>query len=157
MSCDVSVPQGRFLGPVLFNCIMSALLVLLDNLSIRSHVCADNMEFWVNIENEVAARGLIAKAFLVIESFMYDNHLKLDPGKTRFIPFPRKKEPSSYAPLVLNDQVTILPSCEAWSSESCLVFRGGQQFKAEGCQSTGAMHPWYSGTPRNKFVLTSVV
>ena len=39
----------------------------------------------------------------------------------------------------------------------CLIFRGGQRFKAEGCQSTGAKHPWYSGAPGNKFVLASVV
>ena len=80
---------------------------------------ADDTQFWVSfcddagsIENEAAARGLIAKAFSVIESFMYDNHLKLNPGKTQFIPFSRKKDTSSYAPLVLNDQVTIFPSCE---------------------------------------------
>ena len=40
---------------------------------------------------------------------------------------------------------------------SCLVFRGGQRFKAEGCQSSGAMHPWYSGDPGKKFDLASVV
>ena len=53
-----------------------------------------------SIENEVAARCLIAKAFSVMESFMYDNHLKLNPGKAQFIPFSRKKDPSSCAPLV---------------------------------------------------------
>ena len=39
---------------------------------------------------------------------------------------------------------------------SCLVFRGEQQFKAEGCQNTGAMHLWYSGAAENEFDLTSV-
>ena len=32
----------------------------------------------------------------------------------------------------------------------CLVFRGGQRYRTEGCQSTGAMHPWYLGAPGNK-------
>ena len=36
---------------------------------------------------------------------------------------------------------------------SCLVLRGGQRFKAEGC----AMHPWYSGAPENKFDLAFAV
>ena len=40
-------------------------------------------------------------------------------------------------------------------SLSCL--QRGQRFKAEGCQSTGAMHPWYSGAPGNKFDLASAV
>ena len=40
---------------------------------------------------------------------------------------------------------------------SCLVFRGGQRFKAEGCHDTGAMHSWCSGAPGNKFALKSVV
>ena len=39
----------------------------------------------------------------------------------------------------------------------CLVFRGGRRCKAEGCQSTGAMHSWCSGTPGNKFDIASVV
>ena len=43
------------------------------------------------------------------------------------------------------------------SSKSSLVFRGGQWYKVEGCQRTGAMHPWYAGAPGNKFDLASVV
>ena len=38
----------------------------------------------------------------------------------------------------------------------CLVFRGGQRFKAEGCQITSALHPWRSGASGNKFDLASV-
>ena len=40
---------------------------------------------------------------------------------------------------------------------SCLVFRVGQRFKAEGCHGPSAMHSWYSGAPGNKFALASVV
>ena len=39
---------------------------------------------------------------------------------------------------------------------SCLVFREGQQFKVEGCQSAGAMYSKYSGTAGNKFDLAAV-
>ena len=40
---------------------------------------------------------------------------------------------------------------------SFLVFRGEQGFKAVGCQSTIAMHSWYTRRPGNKFDLASVV
>ena len=52
---------------------MSALPTLHKNLGTRSHVYADNMVVWVSVcddagrtDNEVAARVLIAKAFLRI-------------------------------------------------------------------------------------------
>ena len=77
VSCDVGVPQGSVLGYVPFNCIILALPTLPSNLGIGCHVYADDMQFLVSfcydagsIENEVAARGLIAKALLDIESFI---------------------------------------------------------------------------------------
>ena len=40
---------------------------------------------------------------------------------------------------------------------SCLAFKGGQRFRAEDCQSSVAMHPWYSGAPRHTFDLALAV
>ena len=44
---------------------------------------------------------------------------------------------------------------DKFSPHSCLVFRGGQQFRAEGYQRTGAMYPRYSGNP-GKLIWSSI-
>ena len=55
------------------------------------------------------------------------------------------------------DNLCVILITSVYANMSCLVLREGQRFKEEGCQNTGAMHPWYSGAPGNKFVLASVV
>ena len=40
---------------------------------------------------------------------------------------------------------------------SCIAFKGEQRFRAEDCQSTVAMPPWYSGAPGHTFDLALVV
>ena len=43
---------------------------------------------------------------------MNENHLKLNPKKTQFIPFSRKTKSVDFGPLVLSDDVLISPSSE---------------------------------------------
>ena len=45
---------------------------------------------------------------------MNENHLKLNPKKTQFIPFSRKTKSVDFGPLVLSDDVSISPSSEWW-------------------------------------------
>ena len=88
-------------------------------MGIGCHSYADDTQFWVSfsendnsINNEAVARKRITRAFSAISSFMQDNHLKLNPSKTQFIPFSRKNSPSSFAALQLDDGVCIEPSDE---------------------------------------------
>ena len=119
VACEVGVPQGSVLGPILFNCIMAPLPQILRSMGIGCHSYADDTQFWVSfsedndsINNEAVARKRIIRAFSAISSFMQDNHLKLNPSKTQFIPFSRKNSPSSFAALQLEDGVCIEPSDE---------------------------------------------
>ena len=65
-----------------------------------------------SINNKAVARKRIIRVFSAISSSMQDNHLKLNPSKTQFIPFSRKNSPSSFAALQLKDGVCIEPSDE---------------------------------------------
>ena len=117
--CDVGVPQGSVLGPILFNCIMSSLPKILNDIGISCHTYADDTQLWVSfdelsdgMDSEASARQLVTQAFRLISSFMKDNHLKLNPNKTQFIPFSRRSHPNSFVPLQLDENVSILPSTE---------------------------------------------
>jgi hypothetical protein len=112
MISDVGVPQGSVLGPVFFNCVMRSLPGLLDAIGVKSHVYADDTQFWVsfNKDEEVWARAKIAEAFNVISEFMLDNSLKLNANKTMFIPFTRSKQ--EFRPLELDDTTVIAPQYE---------------------------------------------
>ena len=111
---NVGVPQGSVLGPVLFNCIMSLLPLVLDGIGISSHLYADDTQFWVSfdddpdaINNEATARRRICKAFFLISSFMEKKQLKLNVRKTMFIPFSRRRDASLYTPLRLDEDIVI--------------------------------------------------
>ena len=118
VQCNVGVPQGSVLGPILFNCVMSVLPKLLRDIGIGCHTYADDTQFWVSynetgdFNDEETARRRIKQAFGLISKFMNENHLKLNPKKTQFIPFSRKTKSVDFGPLVLSDDVSISPSSE---------------------------------------------
>ena len=90
VACEVGVPQGSVLGPILFNCITARLPQILRSMAIGCHSSEGNN----SINNETVARKRITRAISAISSFMHDDHLKLNPSKTLFIPFFRKDSPS---------------------------------------------------------------
>ena len=96
VSCEVSIPQSNVLGPILFNCIMAPLLQILKFVGVGYHSYAHDTQILGSfsedkdsINNEAVARMRITRAFSAISFFMQDNHLKLNPIKTQFIPFSR--------------------------------------------------------------------
>ena len=118
VASTVGVPQGSVLGPILFNCVMSVLPKLLRDFGVGCHTYADDTQFWVSFDeagdfnNEATARWRISQAFGIISKFMLENHLKLNPKKTQFIPFSRKTDAIDFAPLALSSDVSISPSSE---------------------------------------------
>ena len=75
------------------------------------HTYADDTQFWVSFDeagefnNEATARWRISQAFGIISKFMLENHLKLNPKKTQFIPFSRKTDAIDFAPLALSREI----------------------------------------------------
>ena len=63
--------------------------------------------FTLNTIYVLSQRVLIATCY----KFMNDNHLKLNPKKTQYIPFSRKTKSVNFDPLALSD-VSIPPSSE---------------------------------------------
>ena len=49
---SVGVPQGSFLRPVPFNCVMSPLAHLLEDMGVLCHIYADGTQFLVKFDNE---------------------------------------------------------------------------------------------------------
>ena len=62
-----------------------------------------------SINNEETARCRVQQAFSFISSFMNKNQLKLNPKKTMFIPFSRRRDPTTYSPLRLDDETIMSP------------------------------------------------
>ena len=97
---------------------MASLPKLLNSIGIKSHMYADETQFWVSLgdndelNNEGTARRRIVQAFSIISNFMKSSNPKLNPSKTQFIPFSRKTNPSSFSPLQLDDQVYVSPATE---------------------------------------------
>ena len=74
---------------------MSVLPKLLRDIGIGCHTFhAGDTQFSVSynesgdLNNEETARRRIKQAFGLISKFMNENHLKVKPKKTQFIPFP---------------------------------------------------------------------
>jgi hypothetical protein len=109
----VGVPQGSILGPILFNCIMTKLADALEELKLDYHIYADDTQIWFPFapSDEPAIREKILSVFSVIETFMFEHHLQLNPQKTVFLPISRKQK--DFEPLQLNAECTIYPTSQA--------------------------------------------
>ena len=87
MSC-LLVPQVSVLGPILFNCVMSVLLITSGYwywMSSQCHTNAEDTRFLVNynetedLNDEETARRRIKQAFGLISKFMSVNPLDTAP------------------------------------------------------------------------------
>jgi hypothetical protein len=109
----VGVPQGSILGPILFNCIMTKLADALEELKLHYHIYADDTQLWFPFapSDEPAIREKILSVFSMIETFMFEHHLQLNPQKTVFLPISRKQK--DFEPLQLNAECTIYPTSQA--------------------------------------------
>ena len=85
MSC-LLVPQVSVFGPILFNCVMSVLLITSGYwywMSSQCHTNAEDTRFLVNynetedFNDEETARRRIKQAFGLISKFMSENHQKI--------------------------------------------------------------------------------
>ena len=77
---------GKCFGPILFNCVMSVLLIISGYwywMSSQCHTNAEDTRFLVNynetedFNDEETARGTIKQAFGLISKFMSENHQKI--------------------------------------------------------------------------------
>ena len=90
VSLDVSVPQGSKLGPRLYSDYTQPLGQLIRILILLFHLYADDTQviqptkLTPNSAQHTAVRSL-AEGINNIESWMYDNKLKLNPSKTEFL------------------------------------------------------------------------
>ena len=72
---NVGVPQGTVLGPIHFNCVMASLPKPLNSIGIKSHMYADDTQFWVSfgdndeLNNEATVRWRIVQTFSIIHKF----------------------------------------------------------------------------------------
>ena len=108
--CNIGVPQGSVLGPLLFNCVMAGLPPILESFDVQCHLYADDTQFLVTFDNEdeSSARLKVMEAFNAVKRFMSNNFLKSNADKTVFIPFSRTIP--DFLPLQLDSSVSVLPS-----------------------------------------------
>ena len=46
------MPQGSVLGPLLYNCVMAGLRLILESFDVQCHLYADDTQFLVTFDNE---------------------------------------------------------------------------------------------------------
>jgi hypothetical protein len=110
---NVGVPQGSILGPVLFNCVMAELAATLSSLEVNFHIYADDTQIWFPFKypaGEDNARLHVSEVFAKIETFMHTHHLKLNAGKTVFLPISRKAKAF--------ESLELKPGCKIFPSQS---------------------------------------
>ena len=85
-----SVPQGSISGPVLFNYYSSTIWSAIDK-NIKINAFADDHSLQKDFSpiptEEIAVMSQLENNLDQINSWMSENHLKLNPGKTEFILF----------------------------------------------------------------------
>jgi hypothetical protein len=109
----VGVPQGSILGPLLFNCVMTKLADALAEFQVGHHIYADDTQIWFDFKpsDEAKIRKKVLLVFSMIEKFMSDHHLKLNPEKTVFLPISRKQK--DFEPIQINSGCVVHPSTQA--------------------------------------------
>ena len=50
--CNIGVPQGSVLGPLLFNCVIASLPSILESFDVQCDLYADETQFLVTFDNE---------------------------------------------------------------------------------------------------------
>ena len=66
--CNIGVPKGSVLGPLLFNCVIAGLPPILESFDVQRHLNADDSQFLVTFDkgNESSARLKVTEAFNAI-------------------------------------------------------------------------------------------
>ena len=112
MSC-LLVPQVSVLGPILFNCVMSVLLITSGYwywMSCQCHTNAEDTRFLVNynetenFNDEETARRRINQAFGLISKFMSENHQKIKSEEDSIHSNFQKAKLEDFGHLVLSDE-----------------------------------------------------